>query len=284
MKNGWCGEKVTTSVTPLSPDLTRAVLARLGVASSPPTLDLLDALIAAYTRSVPWESAFRIAKRARTPDTADCPRWPDEFWGDALARGGGGTCFESNYAFFGLLRALGYEGYLTINDMGESIGCHAAIVVWVDGQRWLVDAGLPVYVALRIDPSKATRRSSPFHTYTVRPDGQGRYQIERTLHPKRNCYTLIDTPVPDAAYRAATTADYGAEGFFLDRVIVCKVVDGRAWRFNSAERPLHLESFWEGERVDHALSGDVAQAVAEHFGMDVATVRAALAVSSIGLN
>jgi arylamine N-acetyltransferase len=249
------------------------------VAPSPPTLDLLDALIAAYTRSVPWESAFRIAKSTRTPDAENCPRWPDEFWDDALARGGGGTCFESNYAFFSLLRALGYEGYLTINNMDQVVGCHAAIMLRVNGRRWLVDAGLPLYVPLPIDPSTTTQRPSPFHTYTVRPDGKGRYQIERTQHLKRNCYTLIDTPVPNAAYRAATTADYGVEGFFLHRVIVYKVVRGQVWRFNSAETPLHLESFQDGKRTDHPLDGDVAQVVAGHFGMDVTTVRAALAAT-----
>jgi arylamine N-acetyltransferase len=263
---------------PLPPDLTRAILTYLGVIPAPPTLDFLDALIAAYVRTVPWESAFRIAKRARTPDTADCPRWPDEFWADALARGGG-TCFENNYALFSLLRSLGYEGYLTINNMGETVGCHAAIVLYINGERWLVDGGIPLYVPLPIDPSAPTRRDSAFHTYTVRPDGEGVYQVERTKHPKPNCYTLIDTPIPDAAYRAATTADYGAGGFFLDRVIVCKVVGRRAWRFCSSETPLHLESFWDGRQTDHPLSGDVAQVVADHFGMDVATVRAALAVA-----
>ena len=125
------GSLKKTITAPLSPELTRAVLSYLGVPAAPPTLDLIDTIVTAYTRTVPWESAFRIAKRARTPDTADCPRWPDEFWTDALTRGGGGTCFESNYALFSLLRALGYEGYLTINNMGETVGCHAAIVL-----RW----------------------------------------------------------------------------------------------------------------------------------------------------
>jgi hypothetical protein len=261
---------------PLPPDLTRAVLAYLGVPSAPPTLDFLETLVAAYPRAVPWESAFRIAKRARTPNTADCPRWPDEFWSDAMARGGGGTCFENNYAFFSLLRSLGYEGYLTINNMEEKVGCHAAIVLHVNGERWLVDGGIPLYVPLRIDPSIPTRRDSPFHTYTVRPDGEGVYQVERTRHPKPNCYTLIDVPVPDAAYRAATTADYGTDGLFLDRVIITKVVNGLPWRFCSSETPLHLESFLDGQRADHPLNGDIAKIVAEHFGMDMATVRAAL--------
>ncbi|MCP4542971.1 MAG: arylamine N-acetyltransferase [Chloroflexi bacterium] len=269
-----------TITAPLSPELTRAALSYLGVLAASPTLDLIETIVTAYTRTVPWESAFRIAKRARTPHTADCPRWPDEFWADAMTHGGGGTCFESNYALFSLLRSLGYEGYLTINNMGEKIGCHAAIVLHIDGERWLVDGGIPLYIPLRIDPSAPTQRDSAFHTYTVRPDGEGVCQVERTKHPKPNCYTLIDTPISDDAYRAATTADYGSNGHFLDRIIICKVVNDRAWRFCSSETPLCIESFWEGERTEHLLDGHVAKTVGEHFGMDVDTVHAALTVTT----
>src|SRR5215213_6894083 len=94
----------------LSPNLSRAVLNFLGIKPGAPNVALLDQLIGSYVRTVPWESAFRIAKRARTANTSDCPRWPDEFWMEAMELGGGGTCFESNYAFFSLLLALGYNG------------------------------------------------------------------------------------------------------------------------------------------------------------------------------
>src|SRR5688572_9127270 len=134
----------------LTPELTQQVLGYLKVSPAAPDLALLDALVGAYIRTVPWESAFRIVKRARTINTEDCPRWPEEFWADAMERGGGGTCFESNYAFFGLLGALGYEGYLTVNDVGDHPACHTAIVVPLEGEKWLVDVGWPVHGPLPI--------------------------------------------------------------------------------------------------------------------------------------
>ncbi len=273
---------------PLSPNLTRAVLDFLGVGLEPSSLEYLDTLLTAYTRTVPWESAFRIVRRAHTSKTADCPRWPETFWSDAMERGGGGTCFESNYAFFSLLRALGYEGYLTVNNMRDdggdyspdvavpSIGCHSAIVLYIDGGCWLADVGLPVFAALPIVPAATTTRSSPFFEYTVRPDGEDRYQIERNPHPAPNCFTLINMPVADKPYRTRLTADYGEKGHFLNEVIVNKVVDGCLWRFCSSEQPLHLEEFIHGKRVDHVLNGDIAVQIAAHFGMDEETVRAAL--------
>lgn len=260
----------------LAPQLIDIILQRFNVLAVTPTLSLLDALVNAYIRTVPWETAFRIVKRAQTMETAVCPRWPEEFWIDNLERGGGGTCFESNYAFFSLLQALGYEGYLTINNMGDSIGCHTAIIVLIDGQKWLVDAGFPLYAPLPISPHGVIHRATQFMQYTVRPDGPGIYQIEQHPHPNGNAFTLIDKPVADEAYRAATTADYGPNGYFLDRIVINKVVAEQTWRFNSGEEPWRLIRFVAGTRSDVMLDGDAATAVAQHFGLDKTIVQAAL--------
>ena len=268
---------MTTS--PLSPALTAQVLAHLHMAPADPSLAHLEALIAACIRLVPWESAFRIAKRARTKETADCPRWPLEFWQDNMERGGGGTCFESNYAFYSLLLALGYDGYLTINNMGDKIGCHTAVVIVVDGQKWLADVGIPLYALLPISSQGVMYRSSPFLHYAVRPDGRSTYQIERWPHPKRNAFTLIDESVDEDTYRAATAADYGEHGLFLDFVIINKVIHNEPWRFNMAERPYALNRFEWDQRFDTVLEGDVATAVAEHFGLETAVVQRAFALT-----
>ncbi len=265
----------------LSPSFAEMILRRLDVQAAPPTLSFLETLVNAYIRTVPWETAFRIVKRARTEETAVCPRWPEEFWTDNLERGGGGTCFESNYAFFSLLQALGYEGYLTINNMGDSIGCHAAIIILIGVQKWLVDAGFPLYAPLPVSPHGVIHRATQFMHYTVRPNGPDVYQIEQHPHPNRNAFTLIDRPVTDEVYRAATTADYGPDGFFLDRIVINKVVAEETWRFNSGEEPWRLNRFVNGLRTDVALNGDVATAVAHHFAMDELIVQAAFQALSI---
>lgn len=261
----------------LSPSFAEIVLRHLDVLAASPTLSLLEALVNAYIRTVPWETVFRIVKRARTAETAVCPRWPEEFWTDNLERGGGGTCFESNYAFFSLLRALGYEGYLTINNMGNSIGCHTAIIVLLNGQKWLVDAGFPLYAPLPVSPYGIMHRTTRFMHYTIRPDGPGIYQVEQQPHPNHNAFTFIDRPVADEVYRAATTADYGPAGLFLDRIVINKVVAEETWRFNSGEEAWLLSRFANGVRTDVELNGDVATAVARHFSMDEAVVKSAFA-------
>jgi arylamine N-acetyltransferase len=245
---------------------------------------LLEQLIDAYGRKVPWESASRIVKRQHTANTAGCPRWSEEFWRGAIQRGTGGTCFESNRAFLALLSALGFQGYLTINNMQETIGCHTAIVVTLPEGPHLVDAGYPIHTALPLDPHRATERSTPWYRYSAQPLGGGVYLVENTPHPRPYMFHLHDRPIDDQAYQLATTQDYGEHGLFLDRVIIRKIVADDVWRFNSAEHPLHLQQFHNGERIDHPLSGQASEQVAEqvgrHFGLDVDVLAEALAIGA----
>lgn len=252
------------------------MLTHLGVTPAAPDLALLNRLLLGYGQAVPWESASRIVKRARVDEHTMAPRWSEEFWDDALELGTGGTCFESNAAFLALLRALGYESYLTINDMGDTVGCHTALVVRLEDRPWLVDVGYPLYGALPLNPDYSTSCATPYLTYTAQPVAPGRYVITNQPHPKPYVFDLIDTPVDKAVYRAATTNDYGPAGLFLDRVIIRKVVDGTIWRFDSAA-PLRLERFADSERLDVLIEGDVAGVLSRHFGIAEPVLAAALA-------
>lgn len=255
------------------------VLAKLGVAVDIPDLPSLHALVDAYARHVPWESASRIVRRARTTATADCPRWPVQFWEQHLDAGTGGTCFESNYAFFTLLRALGYTGTLTLNNMRDSVGCHTASIIELDGDRFLVDVGIPLYAPVPLKAGEITQWENKFHTYTIEPQGDDHYLVMRDRHSRADIFTLVDLPVDEDTYRAATTADYGTDGLFLDRIIVSKIVDGRQWRFSSESPPYQFESFHQGDATYHYI-GDtidaVASAVAAKFGIDRAIIAQAM--------
>lgn len=261
----------------LSASLRDHVLSYLGCSPAKPSTQALNRLIISYVQKVPWESVFRIAKHRHTSSVEARPRWPEEFWIDAIERGGGGTCFESNYAFLAFLQALGYEGYLTINDMGETHGCHSALVLLLNDQKRLVDVGIPLYASLRLPVAQRTRTASYFHTYIVRPLEATRYVIERTNHPHRYLYTLIDQPVADAPYRAAMIQDYGQQGLFLDRVIINKVIEGKVWRFDSRDRPLRIEAIEPTNKTEILLPDSLlARRLASYFAMERAVIQLAL--------
>jgi arylamine N-acetyltransferase len=258
-----------------------AVLHHLGLTRPvTPTVDFVRDLLAAYVRTVPWGSVARIARKA-THAPGDRPRNPEAFWVDVIERGGDGTCFESNGAVFALLRDLGYMGYLTVNNMGDNIGCHSAIVLQIDGEKWLADFGLPVGAPVRLDPAHITTAHWAFHEYAAVPSpGGGAYTIARSHHPRAVAFTLIDTPVDADTYWARTVRDHEPDGFFLDAVILNKEVDGAYWRYNGRENPNQFEVFTGGgHKQTHPVTGELAVALAGRFAVDVALVRTALAAA-----
>jgi arylamine N-acetyltransferase len=268
---------------PLSKRMTTRVLKRLGVQSDTPAdLKTLRKLIHQYTRNIPWESASRIVRRTQTPQQSQCALFGSSFWDSALTYGTGGTCFESNYAFFSLLLRLGYHGYLTINNMGDTVGCHTAIVICIDDEKFLVDVGLPIFVPLPLRNHETVVVQSDLLRYSVEPIGDKTFTIWRDPHPNRNAFTLIDRPVDDKPYRIATRNDYHPEdGLFLDKVVINKVIAGNLWRFNSRDLPLHMEKFIDGVRHDYALTHDHADQLAQQFKIDRDILAAAL--EAVGL-
>ena len=258
------------------PQLTSQILSYLGCVREEPSVRYLNRLIHAYIRRVPWESVSRIIKRSTTTETALCPRWPNEFWQEALKYGTGGTCFESNLAFFTFVNELGFAGYLTINDM-ESPACHTASIITIQGQKYLADVTLPIYCALPIYANQITRRSNEFHHYTLRPESNSRYAIERSHHPKRRAFTLVDVPIAVEEYRKAVQNDYEDTGYFLDRVVIVKVIEDRLWCFSSDDAPFRLEGFDKTSKREILLEKNtLAKSISEKFEMDKDKIALAL--------
>ena len=278
-------KQTSDEITPLPQDLTQRVLRHLDLPSdAPPSLNTLRLLLQRYTRTVPWESASRIVRRAQYADAADCALVGAAFWESQFEQGTGGTCYESNYAFFALLRRIGFEGYLTINDMGSAVGCHSAIVLLLDGRKHLVDVGFPLHAILPLSDGRESTVDSPFMRYMAKPLAERRYEIWRSVPRDERVFQLNDAAVREADYRATTLHDYRHDGGqFLNEVVIHKVIDEQLWRFNSDERPLCLQQFAAGERRDQRLGDDPAGEVAAKFGMARDVVAGALGILNIGV-
>jgi N-acetyltransferase len=265
----------------LSSELTSEILSYLGCVREKPSIRYLNRIIRAYIRCVPWESVSRIIKRNTTSETVLCPRLPDEFWQESLKYGTGGTCFENNLAFFTLLDSLGFDGYLTINDM-ENPASHTATIITLNRQKYLADVAIPIHCALPIYNNQISRRSNEFHQYTIRPIGKHRYSIERSHHPKRKIFTLVDVPIPLEKYLDAVKRDYEATGYFLDRVIIVKVIGNSLWRFSSVDIPFKLEGFDKTSKQEILLeTNSLAKSIAEQFEMDRAKIALALSYKHV---
>lgn len=118
-------------------------LDRIGVDrhTGAPGLDLLAALQLAHLVSVPFENLHVFHGRGVRTDV----EWS---YPKIVERRRGGWCFEVNGAFSALLEALGFHVdrvQCQVWDAGEGrwgpVFDHLALVVHLDGARWLVDVG-----------------------------------------------------------------------------------------------------------------------------------------------
>lgn len=214
-------------------ELFDAVLEFLEINQTSPNLENLIHLFDSYLHKVPWENVSRLLKY-RNHNLKECPRFPEEFWNGAIEFGTGGTCFDSNGAFFRLLKHIGYEGYLTINDvLGEPAGMHGALVIVQDGYKWLVDVGYPLHSMFSIDPHKKTSHQSVSYSIQSEPWGMDRYLIKKIGHNgEEKCFTLIDKPVSHGLYRQGDLQTYRL-GIFLDKIIISKIINSQLYSFDS---------------------------------------------------
>jgi N-hydroxyarylamine O-acetyltransferase len=124
-------------------DLRDRLLARIGLSAAPPAdADGLRTVHRAYLASVPYEDlAVQLGESA--------PLDPEALAARVLRGGRGGYCFEANTVLLTLLEALGFAvqrrqaivGPRASHAEGRQTN-HMALVVHLDGRRFLADAGL----------------------------------------------------------------------------------------------------------------------------------------------
>lgn len=256
-----------------------SILQHLRIERAQPSAAYLSALLAAWSERIPWESVSRIA-RHRTPAAPyQYARTADRFYDDALNRGLGGTCFESNTALKALLDDLGFESTFALCDMEQSgtANPHCALITTIDGVRHIADAGWPLPTAIPL-ADEPTTGSVPVYDYHVAPSGEGRWRVWRKSGDfEQECFTLKAAPVPHDTFRARLIRDHFEDGLFLDNVIVHRVIDGRVLRFDQTKGLIErvpgaeYDIPWTDEQA-----ADVPAAVAQLFAMDESIVRQAL--------
>lgn len=134
-------------------------LALLGEPPRPPSLAALARLVRAQISTVPFDNSLALRRRLAAGD--DGPVAPIETGAvlqEWIARRAGGVCFEHTALFGPLLGALGYAVMPVAGEISFP-GSHQALVVSVDGRRWLVDVGngAPFFEPLPLDETRELR-------------------------------------------------------------------------------------------------------------------------------
>jgi arylamine N-acetyltransferase len=119
----------------------QAYLNLLNLDAPPPlTLDGLTLLTRSQVRRIPFESITSILRRAGHPLGPVPVPDTDALLQSWVERSGGGMCFEVVATFERVLRELGFA-CRAINGQISWPGNHQALIVDLDGSRYLVDVG-----------------------------------------------------------------------------------------------------------------------------------------------
>ena len=152
-----------------SRDWVRRYLGLLGVDHPAPGPEGLGRLTRAHLAAVPFENVTSILRRRADLGRPVAPLDPEALLAAWEQKRGGGLCFEVAELFGRLLVALGYRAHVVLGTI-TFLGSHQAVLVELDGRRYLVDAGngAPFFEPIPLDGPFEARRAGL--AYRFRPD------------------------------------------------------------------------------------------------------------------
>ena len=265
--------------------MTRDILSHLKIKEKEPGLEYLQELMIAYCTHVPWESLSRIVKKSLCKKPEDCLRTENEFWSQSFTYGTGGTCYESNWAFYKLLKSLGFDAYLTVNKIADKSSVHAATVVTLNRSGYIVDIGYPLYAPIPILENQTGYVNHPIINYRSVFTGPNEYLVENFPHPKPYLYHLTDIPVSERDYLNIAIADYCETGLFLDRIVIRKIINNTPTRFDSEDLPYNIHQLHNGTKTRAPIREEyLINTLSDHFAIDMDVIRKAFEALNMGIS
>jgi arylamine N-acetyltransferase len=129
-------------------------LAHFALAPRRPALASLQQIITAFSH-LPYENLSKIIKLNLCGENEEARlRLPEEVMEDHLRHRTGGTCFSLTFYLQSILMYHGYSCYVVMGDMKVGRNVHCALIVRLEGVKYLVDPGYLLHRPMALDPDK----------------------------------------------------------------------------------------------------------------------------------
>ncbi len=141
-----------------SADWVRRYLSLLGLEPAPPSFAFLSALTRSQVLSVPFENVTAILRRAGSQHESVPSLDLEALLSNWEQKRGGGVCFELAPMFGALLGCLGFRCTSVLGRISFP-GSHQAVLVEIDGGRYLVDVsnGAPFFSPIPLNRTTEVR-------------------------------------------------------------------------------------------------------------------------------
>ena len=119
-----------------------------------PDLAMLQKILASFSH-LPYENLSKIIKFHRHgAHAAERLRLPEEVIEEHLRMRLGGTCFSLTFFLQAILQHHGFPCYIVMADMKAGKNIHCAMIVMLEGVKYLIDPGYLLRQPLTLDPNR----------------------------------------------------------------------------------------------------------------------------------
>lgn len=243
------------------------------------SLALLKQLHAAFIQHVPFENVSKLLRiqAADSPDRA--LRRPEDYWGEHLEWGAGGTCFATTEAFRWLLSEVGLAARPVFCRLPrEGSRAHAALIVDTEAGPWLADVGYALAAPVPIPgPGGVTGTTTVHYDLELRRRGPGAAVEVATVDfaGRRPRYQVEEAEVTPAAFEAAWRETFRADAAYMNRLALGRFGRGRRWIYQPPGSVVMMSR--TGQRVD-MVGPDPARALANRFRLPEEKIRQAIEI------
>jgi arylamine N-acetyltransferase len=214
--------------------------------------------IARAFSALPYENVTKILKQARSNSARASLRDAGEVLGDHLRWGTGGTCFSLCNALSKLLAGASFDAFIAMADMHYGQDIHCAVVVRLDGSRFLLDPGYLLHQPIRFPgPGGSTRIRTAMNETSLVWESDNLFSLYTTeLSQTKWRYRLKAFPVSDQEF-----IDHWIHSFSLntmEHLMLSRCdANGRTYfRKGSLEQVAHQTK--QKSRLDNGCSGELA--------------------------
>jgi arylamine N-acetyltransferase len=247
----------------VTPGWVQRYLDFLGVEREVPGLAALTRLTRAHLLRVPFESVTSVLRRSGSP-VGPVPALDADALLDAWIAGrSGGLCFEITYGFGQLLDALGYRCHAVLAFITFP-GSHQAVLVELDGARYLVDAGngAPLFEPTLLDGTVEVSRCGLAYRYRS-GDTSEEWIQDRWIDGAWAPFCRFDLRPPDQAVREAAFQRHHVVGgsWVVDSVVLVRCTADAVLSLRNGELTRFTVDGKSVERVELAAYPRVAAEV-----------------------
>jgi arylamine N-acetyltransferase len=196
----------------LSPhvDAVRMFLEYFRIPPKPASRSFLEEILRDFA-TLPYENISKIIRLHDNWDDLGKLRMPQQVIADHVAHRLGGTCFSLTYFLQAILTQHHFICYPVMADMRSGRNVHCAMIVLLDGVKYLVDPGYLLTQPMELNPDKPRHHRTEFAGVELRFDDVAQcyhlYTFNKDEMKWR--YRFDDRPAPSVEFLQHWLASFG---------------------------------------------------------------------------